>query len=213
MIAGFVLVAAVAALATHPVAPSISGSGADVAIIPSDKPLDFEVASGAAQIGGPSDKLCSGQNLRTGNPGQTSQIRLAHPLLAPGYKISSISLHFRYVAGYTPGANKTAIAPTVSVLLTDATGKMLANVSTSSPLGNYSFDHFQGYSPPVHASNSQPLAVANDELVLIVLSVSNHQRNLQIPIVRHGRALEHMCSDHSSYASPFLGALYSLRLN
>lgn len=178
------LVAALA-LATGPVAiaPSPSKSAA-IATIPSTSSIDYSVASGAAKIGGPKDQYCSGQNVRTGNPGETSQIRLSHPLLAPGYKITSISLHFRYAAGYTPATGKTANASTVSLLLTDATGKTLADVFTSQSLGKYSFDHFQGYSPPITASNSQPLTLANDELVYIVLSIANNQRNLQIPIVR-----------------------------
>ena len=52
---------------------------------------------------------------------------------------------------------------------------------TSPPLGNYSFDRFVGYSPPV-TMRADGLSVPNDGLVLVVLEVHNNQRNLQIPV-------------------------------
>ena len=72
--------------------------------------------------------------------------------------------------------------PTVSVLLADEGGATLATVFQSGPLGNYSFDHFTGYSPAVKVQSKAGLGVANEQLVFVVLQVTNNGRNLQIPI-------------------------------
>ena len=172
------MLAAYTALASTPT-PLFSAAGV---VIPSSSSADFSLNDGASFAWGPKDTLCSGDNIRTGNPGGTSRISFAHPLLAPGYLIDSISLQFRYAAGYTPAPGHTVDEPTVNVLLADSHGTALATVYASPPIGaNYSFDHFTGYSPPVHATSSS-LGVANEGLVFVVLEVVNHARNLQIPI-------------------------------
>ena len=52
---------------------------------------------------------------------------------------------------------------------------------TSPPLGNYSFDHFTGYSPPI-AVEATGLGVSNEAPIILAMQVVNNQRNLQIPI-------------------------------
>ena len=107
----------------------------DGATIPTDSIADFAFTGGASGAGGPKDPSCSGGNIRTGDPGGVARVELDHPMLAPGYTIDSIALRFRYVAGYTPPAGKQANASTVSVLLTDASGKVLSTIYCSPPLG------------------------------------------------------------------------------
>ena len=154
----------------------------DAALISFNIPLsaDFEYSGGAAGATGPKDARCSGGNIRTGNPGSTSRVSLNHPLLAPGYTVDSLSLSFRYAAGYTGAPTKKA--PVVSVLLTDSSGATLAKIFTSDPLGNYSFDSFKGYSRPIVAASSAPLGVSNEGLVFVTLEIVNNQRNLQLPV-------------------------------
>ena len=62
-----------------------------------------------------------------------------------------------------------------------ATSAVLATVFTSPPLGNYSYDHFTQYSPPVVVT-AAGLHIPTDKPVIIALSVANNQRNLQIPV-------------------------------
>ena len=104
------------------------------ATVPSTAFADYTFASGASAAGGPKDSACSGSNIRSGNPGHTSRVQLSHPLLAPGYEVSSVALSFRYAAGYTPPAGKNVSAPTVSLLLTSYNGSTLAKLFTSAPL-------------------------------------------------------------------------------
>ena len=154
---------------------------ADGAVIPSMSAADFSYGGGSSSSDGPRDVACSGPNIRSGNPGGVSRVTFDHPMLAPGYLIDKISLHFRYSAGYTPGPGANITASTVRVLLSDANGGALAVIYQSDELGNYSYDHFEGYSPPIVASASS-LKVPNEELVFLVLEITNHDRNLQIPI-------------------------------
>jgi hypothetical protein len=151
------------------------------ATVPSASAADFGYTGAAAPSGGPKDAGCSGANVRTGGPGQVSRVYLDHPLLAPGYTLTDVALSFRYVAGYTPPAGHVVPNPTVALLLTDQAGATLATLATSAPLGNYSFDHFTGYSPPVTLV-AHGLRVPNEQLVLVTLEVTNHGRNLQLAI-------------------------------
>ena len=117
------------------------------AVVPSDTPADLGFAGGASAAGGPKDAACSGGNVRSGNPGHTTRVQLDHPLLAPGYEIASVSLAFRYAAGYTPPAGKQVQDPIVTATLTNSSGGTLVSLFTSPPLGNYSFDHFTTCTP------------------------------------------------------------------
>lgn len=167
-----------AAASDSAIAPSKTAN----ATVPTTSLVDYAFASGAASVSGPRDAACSGTNIRSGNPGVTSQIQLTHPLLAPGFTIDTLSLQFRYSAGYTPAPGRSANASTVSVLLVSTSGETLATVYKSPPLGEYSFDNFKGYSPPIRAANALPLGVSNDAMVFIVMEVHNNQRNLQLPL-------------------------------
>jgi len=99
-----------------------------------------------------------------------------------GHKVDSISLTFRYAAGYTPAQGEKKHAPTVrGVLLAGPSLQVVAELGTTAPLGNHSWDHFSGFSPPVHME-ATGLGVPNDKPLLIALEVTNNDRNLQIPI-------------------------------
>lgn len=183
--------------ATEPVVQTAIQRGGDSATVPSMSPSDFGFWGSAALSGGPKDAGCSGANVRTGGPGQVSHVYLDHPLLAPGYAVAAVQLSFRYVAGYTPPAGRVVSAPTVALLLTDQAGATLATLATSTPLGNYSFDHFTGYSPPVTLA-AHGLHVPNDQLLLLTLEVSNHGRNLQLAVddLRQGWNVSVVWSKH-----------------
>jgi hypothetical protein len=105
-------------------------------------------------------------------------------MLAPGYLIDKISLRFRYSAGYTPGPGANITASTVRVLLSDASGGTLASLFESAELGNYSYDHFEGYSPPIVVVGEilGGAGLPNEEEVFLVFEISNNDRNLLLPI-------------------------------
>jgi alpha-galactosidase len=148
------------------------------AIVPSSSAGDIDAISPAAMKQGPSDNFTSGQNIRSGNPGQVSRVLIGSGIIGSGHEISSVQMSFRYVAGYT-GYGK---APTVRLVVLDlATNHELKTLLQTGPLGNYSYDHFTGYSPrvTVHATN---LAIPNDSPVVLAMEITNNQRNLQIPI-------------------------------
>ena len=174
------LIVASSIVASSPWASRVAPHGSEGAIVPSSSLSDFNFADGASASGGPHDDLCSGANVRSGNPGAVSRIQLDHPLLAPGYEVAALHLSFRYAAGFTPPPGKAANASTVQLLLLDAAGTA-TSLYSSPPLGNYSYDHFKGYSPPIPISATD-LHVANEKLLFIVLEVHNRARNLQIPI-------------------------------
>jgi hypothetical protein len=151
---------------------------------------------------GPHDAHCTGANIRTGGPGETSLVKIGSGVLAKGHKIDSVSLSFRYAAGYTPGAGKTVKAATVSAVLLDmATGKVLKTIGTTPPLGNYSFDHFTTYSPPQYI-NATGLGVPNDTPVILALQISNNARNLQVPIDDKSNGFGAKLSWTSSFTAP-----------
>lgn len=62
-----------------------------------------------------------------------------------------------------------------------ASGDVLKTLFTSQPLGDYSWDHFAGYSPRIEV-NATNLNLPNDGPVILALEVTNNERNLQIPI-------------------------------
>ena len=62
-------------------------------------------------------------------------------------------------------------------------GKELKSLFQSEPLGNYSFDHFTGYSPEIVVKATDiDLPNPNAAPVIVAMVVSNNGRNLQIPI-------------------------------
>merc|ERR1711959_459263 len=150
------------------------------AIVPSSTAADLLTQGSASITGGPQDAGTSGHaNIRSGNPGQTSRVFLRSGLIAPGHVIDTVTLSFRYVAGYQGGR----MAPTADVLLVNASSQtqVLRTLLKTGPLGKYSWDHFTGYSPPISV-NATGLQLANDGPVLLALEMHNNDRNLQIPV-------------------------------
>ena len=91
-------------------------------------------------------------------------------------------MQFRYEAGYTPEAGQTKQPATVRLLLTDvATEAEVRELWKSGPLGNYSYDQFTGYSPPIEV-RATGLAQPNEAALMLTLEVTDHDRNLQLPI-------------------------------
>ena len=146
---------------------------------------DFELFGGASITAANyrKDNETSGtSSLRTGGPGQTSLIVIGSGLLAPGHIIDTLSLSFRYTAGYTPAKGVTKAAPVVRVVLIERdTRAVIKTLLTTPPLGAYSWDGWKEYSPriPMHATE---INVPNEKPVSIALEVTNNQRNLQIPV-------------------------------
>jgi hypothetical protein len=151
-------------------------------VVPSKSASEFTYAGGASIAPlARTDKLCTSSNLRTGNPGGVGVITSTHAIDAAGHTLSSLSMSFRYIAGYTPPAGQTKNASTVTVLLTDEQGKEIKVLYTSPPLGNYSYDVFTGFSPPITVQGSG-LDLAPKGLVYLTMQVANNERNLQIAI-------------------------------
>ena len=148
-------------------------------VVPSSSAADVDALDGASIGASRADAKTSGvANIRTGVPGQVSTIMIGYGLLAHGYSIDSVSLSFRYTAGYTGSGSPATV---VLQLLDLESRAVLKTLAASPPLGNYSYDHFTGYSPPV-ALQATGVGVPNSKPVILALQVTNHQRNLQIPI-------------------------------
>jgi len=154
-------------------------------VIPSSSPGDFGIESPVKIRPAPShsDESTSGAaNIRTGGPGQVGVIRVGQGFVGNGHRLASVSMSFRYLAGYAPPAGQAKKAPIVKVQLRDMeTGDVLKTIATTEPLGNYSFDHFTTYSPPI-AINATGLDLLNNKPIILVLEITNNERNLQIPI-------------------------------
>jgi len=153
------------------------------ATIPSSSAGDFDVSGGGSIRSSRGDEMSSGAaNIRTGNPGGTATIRIGTGIIGKGHKLATLTMQFRYVAGYTPPAGQTKHAPVVTIQLQDeATGKTVSTVFTSPPLGNFSYDHFTQYSPPVLV-RAHNLDLDNDSPLVLAMVVQNNDRNLQIPV-------------------------------
>ena len=64
--------------------------------VPSSSAGDIEGLNGAEVRGGRPDAQSSGaMNIRSGNPGQVSLVRIGDGLLGDGHSIASVSLQFR----------------------------------------------------------------------------------------------------------------------
>ena len=98
-----------------------------------------------------------------------------------GHTLDSLSLGFRYIAGYTPPEGQPKLAANVTVQLTDAKGAVLRSLFHSAPLGNFSYDVFDGYSPPV-VVRASGIGLQADGRVYVSLLVHNNERNLQIAL-------------------------------
>ena len=145
------------------------------ALVPSETSADWVFANAATT----NSKLPGHTDLRTAGPKVISTMTLSHPIYGKGHKIDSVSLTFRYLAGYDSGPGKW---PVLSIDMVDVqTGKSVKTVYTSAPLDKYKFDTGMPYSPPIHAGASG-LAIDNDEPLYIRVTVLNNARNLQIPL-------------------------------
>lgn len=94
----------------------------------------------------------------------------------------SISMAFRYIAGYGCGGKTPCKKQpgTVSLALVDATTQRhIQTVYTSPPLGEYDYDNYKGYSPPIEV-NLSGLKIVNSKPVMLKLLFVNNQRNMQI---------------------------------
>lgn len=153
------------------------------AVVPTSTAGDIDAQSPAEVRSAKEDSRTSGgANIRTGSPGQTSVIHIGSPIEGQGHLLESVSMSFRYSAGYTPAQGQTKKAAVVKVQVRDlATEAILATLFTSDPLGDYSYDHFTSYSPLIKVSATK-LSIPNDSPVVITLEVTNNDRNLQIPV-------------------------------
>ena len=130
--------------------------------------------------GGPADARCSGNNIRSGNPGGVGVIMSRYGLDFKGHTLDSVGLGFRYAAGYTPPAGQTKIASNLTVQLRDSAGAVLKTLLQSPPLGNYSYDAFAGYSPIV--GGEWYAGLRSEGKVFITLVVFNNERNVQLAL-------------------------------
>ena len=154
--------------------------------VPSASAVDYRLWGAAGTGKARTDARCTKVNWRSGNPGTVGWIGIAHAIeLTRAHALDSVSLAFRYIAGYTPAAGQRKKASTVSVQLVDAHGKELRTLYTSPPLGNYSYDAFHGFSPPIRVS-AKGLGLRMDGEVTLALMVENNERNLQIPLDDEG---------------------------
>merc|ERR1712207_85581 len=91
------------------------------ATMPSSHAQDLQTSGAASVGGGPHDGATSGRgNIRSGDPGETTRVTFNYGLRAPGHMLESVSMSFRYLAGYTPREGVERAASTVKVLLVDA---------------------------------------------------------------------------------------------
>ena len=150
--------------------------------VPSIAAVDYRLWGAAGTGRARTDARCTKINWRSGNPGTVGYIGISHSIvLTSAHALDSVSLAFRYVAGYTPTAGQHKKASTVSVQLVDGHGQLLRTLFTSPSLGNYSYDVFRGFSPPINVS-ATGLNLRMDGAVAIALMVVNNERNLQIPL-------------------------------
>lgn len=152
--------------------------------LPAQTAADWALSGGASAVATRMPHG-NGSDVRSGGPGGVGHALLTHPLDSQGHTLEEVRLSFQYVAGYSPppGKEQSVNASTVSVALVDAhePSSLLATLCTTAPLGNYSFDHFTTESPPVHC-NASGLALGHNRQMALLLVLTNHQRNLQIPL-------------------------------
>ena len=145
-------------------------------ILPTTSPADFGLSGGASITGGRADNATSGHSsIRSGSPGQVSRIQIGAGFVGNGHKLDRVTMHFRWSAGYTPPEGQTKEAPTVRALLVDvATSKEVHELYKTGGLGNYSWDRFTTYSPPVEIDVTG-LDLDNDAALAVVLEVTQQR--------------------------------------
>lgn len=163
----------------EPSQPSINYSAA-VTPVPTGS-ANLAMKGGCAWEGQAShgtDKSLRG--IRSGNPKSDSTAVITSPLAGDGHYIDSVTMEFQYIAGYTPTTPGGKKATTVELAAYDfLTGAKLASVYQSGPLGNYSYDKFTSYSPPIRVAVSG-LKILNARPVQLRLNFVNNDRNLEL---------------------------------
>eukprot|EP01004_Peranema_trichophorum_P003699 NODE_2671_length_1522_cov_45.386705_g2301_i0.p1 GENE.NODE_2671_length_1522_cov_45.386705_g2301_i0~~NODE_2671_length_1522_cov_45.386705_g2301_i0.p1 ORF type:complete len:472 (-),score=81.05 NODE_2671_length_1522_cov_45.386705_g2301_i0:105-1367(-) len=152
------------------------------ALVPSTRILDIMANYPATLALGPRDAGCTGNNIRSGDPEQTTTVVFAHPIDGQGHNITSITFQYRYIAGYTPQVGQIKKASTLSfVVLKSDLQTPISTLYTSPPLGKYSYDNFTQYSP-IYEIQLDNLNIPNQDPVFLSFRFVDNQRNLQIPI-------------------------------
>jgi hypothetical protein len=122
------------------------------------------------------------RDIRSGDPGETTLAVLDHPIYGDGHALTSVSLSFQYIAGYSA----PAAGATLKVLVLDAADhtRVLGTVySSPGPLDKYSFDHFTTYSPPIDVASPAGMSIPNARPVVLALQFTNNGRNLEVPLL------------------------------
>jgi hypothetical protein len=160
-----------------------SANDRTVAVPTADSDVDLTFSGGA---GAANSKITGDTDIRSGDPGGVTEAIVSHAIYGLGHDVVAVDVNFQYLAGYTPPAGGHKKASSVSVVILDAsdTTSTLATVCDTGPLGNYSWDHGDSYSPKIHCG-AKGLSVHNAEAVLIALRFTNNERNLQIHLDPH----------------------------
>ena len=157
-----------------------AAAGASVPV--ADPSSDFDAPFGGSRAGD------GYKDIRSGNPGDSRDALILHPLRGEGHYLTQAEIAFRYAAGYTPRQGDPHKQGTVArfVVLDEATREELATSSWSAPLDEFSFDNFTSYSEPVTLSVdlAGSKRVPNARLLLLALRFRDNQRNVQIPVGR-----------------------------
>ena len=165
-----------------PSSVSYNQSGVAVAVPTADADHDWLVSGGAGLAASKNHSTADAHDLRSGSPGGHGIAIVSHPLNSDAHLLTEVALTYQYAAGYTPAAGKSAKATTLSLALVDAiNGSHVAMLYTSPPLGNYSFDAFKGYSPPLMVKRTG-LAISWPRSLRVALLFDNRERNVQVPI-------------------------------
>eukprot|EP00039_Didymoeca_costata_P002904 m.63678 g.63678 ORF g.63678 m.63678 type:complete len:1036 (+) comp11594_c0_seq2:140-3247(+) len=159
--------------------------------VPISQTSDFSELRGGAGFA-PSKSPDGTMDIRSGAPGDISQAVVSHRLdggdLA-AYSVSGVEFSFQYVTGYNaPQHGALDTLPRISLLLASSNETRNARFGnaivlwTSPPLGNYSFDHFTGYSPPVIANLTGIDIPLNSRCLSFIVQFSNNKYNLQVKL-------------------------------
>ena len=148
--------------------------------------FDWTFANGAGSVG---SRRPNDTDIRSGGPGQTSLALIDHSLYSEGHKIAGVEVSFSYISGYNCLPGKCPGPPNVSVVVVDAFNQsVVAELWRSPSLDKYSYDHFEGYSPPVKGS-VKGLDVEWPHQVQIGMQLHNNAHNMQIPVSSIGLAV------------------------
>eukprot|EP00937_MAST-01D_sp_MAST-1D-sp2_P001659 g1659.t1 len=145
-----------------------------------DGGADWEFDGGASAA--PSRDAAAGPtDIRSGGPGQRSLALVSHPLYSAGHLIESVSVAFRYVAGYGCTPDACDGPPSLALVVVDAFNHtVVQTLWASGALDKSSYDAFTGYSAPVRGGASG-LRVGWPRQTQLGLLFNNSKHNLQLP--------------------------------